>query len=355
MNILVLTKRFSSGKDYVNDDFGREMRLSEELQKNGNSITIAAADYHKMERAKLKMHGMDVRVLPFSIPRLPFFIAETSLLAIKKKANAILAMGDPILGGAGYIVSLITSKPLIYDLRDNYEAYETIKKPGVRFLHKRAIARAKAITAVSSILANRIKGKNVHVLGNGVNMKLFRPIDKNYCRKIFGLPKKATIISYMGGIEQRGIGDLVEVFKELEKKNKNLKLFLMGKFSHIKGKNIITHGPIPYEKLPYPIGAMDVMVIPYRVTPFTEVMYTPYKLVDFMACNKTIVCTDVGEMKKLLPKELVCNPEDKEALKKAILKALSYRKINHRKTLEEKGLTWEKLGKKLNWIISEAV
>ena len=127
----------------------------------------------------------------------------------------------------------------------------------------------------------------------------------------------------------------------------------MGKFGHIKGKNIITHGPIPYEKLPVPIGAVDVMVIPYKVTPFTEVMYTPYKLVDFMACNSTIVCTDVGEMKKLLPKELVCRPNDKEALKKAILKALKHRKVNHRKTLVEQGLTWEKLGEKLNRIISD--
>src|SRR3989338_7485752 len=184
-------------------------------------------------------------------------------------------------------------------------------------------------------------------------MKLFRPLEKKRCRKRLGLPENATIISYMGGADKRGIEDLIELFGELSKKDKSLRLFLMGRFEHVKGKNIITHGPVPYDELPGIIGAMDVMVIPYKVTPFTEAMYTPYKLVDFMACNKTIVCTDVGEMKKLLPKELVCNPEDKEALKKAILKALSYRKINHRKTLEEKGLTWEKLGKKLNWIISE--
>lgn len=354
MNILVLTKRFSSGKDYVSDDFGREIRLSEELQKNGNTVTMIAADYHKKERKKLEMHGMDVRVAPLSILRLPFFIGEILLASTKKKTDVILAMGDPMIGGMGYILSLLTSKPLVYDLRDNYEAYESIKKPGVRLLHKRAIARARAITAVSSILAGRIKRKNVFVLGNGVNMKLFRPLDKSRCRKLFGLPEKATIISYMGGAGQRGIEEFIDVFEELAKKNKRLVLFLMGKFGHVKGKNILTHEPIPYERLPYAIGAVDVMAIPYKVTPFTEVMYTPYKLVEFMACNKTIVCTDVGEMKKLLPKELVCKPGDREGLKKAILNAIKRRKVDHRKTLEEKGLTWEKLGKQLNRILAES-
>ncbi len=353
MNILVLTKRFSSGKDYVSDDFGREIRLSEELQKNGNKVTIAAADYHKRERKKLEMHGMDVRVVPLSILRLPFFIGEILLASIKKKTEAILAMGDPMIGGIGYILSLLTSKPLVYDLRDNYEAYESIKKPFVRFLHKKAIARARAVTAVSSILAGRIKRKNVFVLGNGVNMRLFRPLDKSRCRRLFGLPENATIISYMGGADQRGIEDFIEVFEELAKKNKRLALFLMGKFGHVKGRNIITHEPVPYEKLPYAIGAVDVMVIPYKVTPFTEVMYTPYKLVEFMACNKTIVCTDVGEMKNLLPKDLVCKPGDREGLKNAILKAIKHRKVNHRKTLEEKGLTWERLGERLNRIVTE--
>ena len=353
MNVFVLTKRFSSGKDCVDDDFGREMRLSEELQKNGNRVTLMAADYRNRERKKLEMHGIDVRVVPFSIPRLPFYIMEAALLA--RKADVILAMGDPILGGVGYLASLIASKKLVYDLRDNYEAYESIKKPGVRFLHRKATGRAAAITAVSSILAKRTGKRSAFVLGNGVNMKLFRPLEKERCRKRLGLPENATIISYMGGADKRGIEDLIELFGELSKKDKSLRLFLMGRFEHVKGKNIITHGPVPYDELPGIIGAMDVMVIPYKVTPFTEAMYTPYKLVDFMACNKTIVCTDVGEMKRLLPKELVCNPNDREGLKNAIVRAIRHKRTNHRKTLLENGLTWEMLGRKLNRIISEAV
>ncbi|MBI2664911.1 glycosyltransferase [Candidatus Woesearchaeota archaeon] len=347
MNILALTKRFSSGKDYVLDDFGREIRLSEELVKNGHKVTLIAADYHKKERLNLIMHGIDARVLPFSILRLPLFLLDTARLAAK--ADIILAMGDPILGAAGYILSVITSKKLVYDLRDNYEAYESIKKFGVRFLHRKALRKAKAVTAVSSILASRIKRENVHVLGNGVNIKLFRPLNKEMCRKKFGLPK-GTIISYMGGKDKRGVEDFIELFGEM----KGVKLFLMGNFSDVRGKNIITHKPIPYEELPYIINALDVMVIPYKVTPFTEAMYTPYKLMDFMACNKKIVCTDVGEMKKLLPKEFVCPPSNREALKKTILKAIKHPDVNHRKTLIEKGLTWEMLGKKLDRIITAA-
>jgi len=352
MNILVLAKRFSSGKDCVLDDFGREIRLSEELQKLGNSVTIMAADYHKHERKQINLHGMNVKIVPYRILQLPFYLAEATSLA--KKAQVIIAMGDPMMGALGYIVSSLSHKPLVYDIRDNYKTYSSMKKPGVSFFEKMAIKKAAAVTLVSYILASRTKSKHKFVLGNGVNTELFRPIEKNLGRDKFKLPKNGKIISYMGG-SSIGMEHLITVFNELLKTRKNFYLLLIGNFSHIKGKNIITLQPIPYAQLPYAIGAVDVLVIPYTVTPFTEIMYATYKLVEFMACNKPIVCTDVGEMKKLLTStpDLVAIPGDDESLKKALVKALTYKKVNYRKTLNEKGLTWPKLGYKLNEILKE--
>lgn len=360
MNVLVLTKRLSSGKDTVLEGFGRDIRLAEQLQKRGNSVTVLVADYNEKRRIGLTLHGMDTSVIPFSLPGLPLFLIEAAHTAMRKKAQAIVAMSDPMLGSVGLFLSLITAKPLVYDVRDNYTTYEVMKKPSIRLLERFVTKRAAAITAASNLLAERIRAKTkpdkVFVVENGVDMRLYKPFNKGYCRKRLGLPQKAKIIAYIGSSNDRGIDWLIETFPELAKGNKELRLLLVGKFDNVKKNGIITLKPMPYNELRYAICATDALVIPYQSTPFTEVMYTPYKLVEFMACNRPIVCTDVGEMKKLLTAapELVCKPNDKEGLKKAVLKAISYKSINYRKTLAEKGLTWEMLGEKLNTILQEA-
>ncbi|MBI2549633.1 glycosyltransferase [Candidatus Woesearchaeota archaeon] len=359
MNVLVLTKRFSSGKDTVLEDFGRDVRLAEQLHKHGNNVTILAADYNGKRKIGLSLHGMDTKVIPFSLPKLPLFLTEAAYMTVKKKAQAIVAMSDPMLGSVGLFLSLITAKPLVYDVRDPYATYEIMKKPGIKLLERIVIKMASAITVGSNILANRIRAKTkpgkVFVVENGVDMKLYKPFDKANCRKRLGLPQKAKIIAYMGSSSDRGIDWLIEVFPELVKSNKELRLLLVGKFDHVKQDGVITLKPMPYDELRYAICATDALVIPYQSTPFTEVAYAPYKLVEFMACNRPIVCTDVGEMKKLLitTPDLVCKPMDKEGLKKAVINALKYKSVNYRKTLAEKGLTWEKLGEKLNRILQQ--
>lgn len=77
-------------------------------------------------------------------------------------------------------------------------------------------------------------------------------------------------------------------------------------------------------------------------------MYAPYKLVDYMALNKPIVCTDVGEMRKMLKghEQLVCRPNDAEDMAQKIMAALKTKKANYRERLKE--FTWERLGEKLN-------
>jgi teichuronic acid biosynthesis glycosyltransferase TuaC len=334
MRLLLLTKRFSSGKDTILEDFGREIRLAEHLNHH---VTILALDYKKKERKDVKLHGMHAKIVPFSAARLPAFFLEA--LSEAKKNDLILAMGDPFIGAIAYFLSAFCGKPFLYDIRDNYETYESMKLPGVRLFEGQARKKAAIVTAASYILAER-SGRNAIVIPNGVDLDIFKPLSKAASRKSLGLDANAKIIAYLGSANNRGIEQLIDAFRSMRKKDKNLQLLLVGNFQGITGEGITALKPMPYKELPKAVCAADVLTVPYEKTPFTEVMYAPYKLVEFMACNRPIVCSDVGEMGKLVP-------VSKGPLEKAIKKALASGKVDYRKSLVEKGLTWKQLGQKL--------
>jgi glycosyltransferase involved in cell wall biosynthesis len=50
-------------------------------------------------------------------------------------------------------------------------------------------------------------------------------------------------------------------------------------------------GPKPHDELPHYVAAMDVCLIPFRVTPLTHGV-NPNKLWEYFALGKPVVCTD---------------------------------------------------------------
>jgi glycosyltransferase involved in cell wall biosynthesis len=72
---------------------------------------------------------------------------------------------------------------------------------------------------------------------------------------------------------------------------------------------------------------------------------------DYMALDKPIVCTDVGEMRKVLKgyEQLICKPGNAEDMAAKIEAALSIKKANYRERLAD--FTWQSLGQKLNTAI----
>ena len=57
MKILVVMKRFGANKDMVIQDFGRQIRLFENLKQH--KIDFLCPDYTKKENKDVKLHNMD--------------------------------------------------------------------------------------------------------------------------------------------------------------------------------------------------------------------------------------------------------------------------------------------------------
>ena len=358
MKILVLMKRFSSNKDQIAENFGREVRLFSELQKKGHIVTLLCTDHVRKEKITTTLNGMKVEVYPFGILDAFRFFSVAKKLA--KQNDTIAGTSHPLHGLIAVLAAM--GKPVIYDVRDNYETYDFTNIPmfkrGIipKFVNNHIIRKSSLITCASPALAEEAAKKTkaaVAVITNGIDLKLYRPIDRNKCREMLKMPMNGKIITYAGGIRGIGIDVLVKAFNKLEEKDAKLMLIgdeIKSKYAYTAAtsdEKIIVVGSMPYEKLLYYLNASDVLVVAYESNEFTKVMYAPYKLIDYMALNKPIVCTDVGEMRKMLGDDrLICRPHDTEDMAKKIAAALKIKRVEHRKKLSR--FTWQKLGEKLD-------
>jgi glycosyltransferase involved in cell wall biosynthesis len=358
MRILVLTSRYTASRDIIGEDFGRQIRLFEALKKFNHKIDFFCADYRKFESKKTNLHKIEVFIEPFSLFYSVSFILKLDKTIKKNKYDLLFITSDPLWSIFGHFLSKKYKIPLVYDIQDNFKTYKTFNFPLVKMFHKKAIKSARIVTCASNILKDDIKDlrkKGVITVPNGVDLNLFRPLGMQESRKKLGLPKDAKIISYIGTIQRlAGTDILIKCFKELKKEIPSLHLLIVGRISaEEKGKfdfgakGLIFKGSITQKEVVYAINASDVLVLPYPLNEFTRVMLAPYKLVEFMACNRPIVITKVGEMSDLLRNEkFVAQPNNIADLANKIEYALKIKKINHRKKVKK--FSWDSIAKNLN-------
>jgi glycosyltransferase involved in cell wall biosynthesis len=59
-------------------------------------------------------------------------------------------------------------------------------------------------------------------------------------------------------------------------------------------KNVLFAGFVPYIQVPYYINSADVALAPYRKALKNNV--TPLKILEYLACQKIVLCTEVPEL-----------------------------------------------------------
>jgi len=363
MKILVLTSRYTATRDIIGEDFGRQTRLFEALKKFKHDIHFFCADYRFFENKNTSLHGIKVFIRPFSVFYFLNFISEFKKIIKKGEYDLIIASSDPLWGPIGYFISKKYKIRFLYDLHDNYEIYATYKIPFFRYLDRFIIKNSNIITTVSYSLKNKIKHireKKVFVIQNGVDLSLFKHLNKNKCRADLGLPLNAKIVAYTGSLQRtQGIDLLVKVFKALKNEIPNLHLLIAGRFYkdeekyiNLKQKGIIYKGSLPQKDIVKVINSADVVVVPSTTNEFTKYCF-PYKVVEYMACNIPIVATNVGDVGKILSdyKNSLCKPNNVGDLKDKIKKQLKIKKIDYRKTAEKN--SWHNIAKRLDKIVKK--
>ena len=108
------------------------------------------------------------------------------------------------------------------------------------------------------------------------------------------------LLGYIGSIDQRVDVELLEAVARACPK---ATLVLVGPIHHAipvgglrRLPNVRLIDPQPKEVVPRYIRQMDVCLIPYKVTPFTEVIL-PLKLFEYLAMGKSVVSTHLKELR----------------------------------------------------------
>jgi D-inositol-3-phosphate glycosyltransferase len=150
--------------------------------------------------------------------------------------------------------------------------------------------------------------QQVGVVPCGVNMELFRPINKAIARKTLGLNDEKVLL-FVGRIDPlKGIEQLIKAVPLLVNNN-DLRLIVVGgdedssveleelkKLSVALGirESVTFPGLVRQEQLPYYYSAADVCVVPSYYESFGLVA------LEALACGTPVVAADVGDLRNII-------------------------------------------------------
>jgi teichuronic acid biosynthesis glycosyltransferase TuaC len=190
--------------------------------------------------------------------------------------------------------------------------------PALRPLLARALHRADRVFTVSESLRQVALGlgvppDRVHVVGNGVDLERFQPIDRALARTALGLPPDAPVLVSVGGLcERKGFHRVIACLPALRAQGNDAHLLVVGgpnlegdwtERLHAQVRDLgladRVHftGPLPPQDLPRVLSAADVFVLATRNEGWANVF------LEAMAIGLPVVTTDVGGNA-----EVVCRP-----------------------------------------------
>ena len=211
-------------------------------------------------------------------------------------------------------------------------------------LRKRAVSAVRRASRVFSVsdslrrlfIAEGIAADHIQVIGNGVDIDKFRPIERGDARRALGLPASGRILISVGGlVERKGFHRVIALLPALIREMPDLHYVVVGgpspegdmsrelreQVRALRLEDRVTFtGPLPPERIHVPLSAANVFVLSTRNEGWANVF------LEAMACGLPVVTTDVGGNA-----EVVSSPElgtivpfdDAPALRSAIADALA--------------------------------
>lgn len=188
-----------------------------------------------------------------------------------------------------------------------------------------------AVTIVKSEdMKNSLGIDSAHVIPNGVDTELFRPLDQEECRDKLGWEPdmKHVLFGADPAREVKNFPLAQSAFSQLALGNVEMK----------------TLGQVPHDEIPLYLNACDVLLLTSKWEG------SPNIIKEAMACNTPIVCTDVGDVRWLLEGVDGCyvSTHDVDNIAEKIKLALDYgKRTNARERLVELQLDSESVAERI--------
>ena len=300
-----------------------------------------------------------------------------SIYSLGSKYDALHAftVAEPMTG-IPTILNKIKKKPIFVDWDDwysrgglsDFKPFQFIMKPTMTFLEENIPKVADKVTVASETLEKRaidigISPDRILKVPNGANIEFIKPLDRHTCRQKLGLDQKQKIVLYMG-LHSHALSSLVNTFKLISNDYPDALLLCVGDVdfntkSLIESLNIkcIVAGRQQYTKVPYYLGASDVLALPMENNNIERARW-PIRLGDYLASGRSIVANDIGEVGRLLnEKECGLTAKDEVEFAKAIVRifddgGLKKRLETRSRKVAEDFLSWKKIVSKFEVIYS---
>jgi teichuronic acid biosynthesis glycosyltransferase TuaC len=234
---------------------------------------------------------------------------------------------------------------------------------------RETLAKAACVTAVSHNLkecVERILPRDVRVIWNGGDDRIFYPRERQVCRLRFGLPEDRFIIAFAGSIVRtKGVFDLVSAVGRLAESHRPLLVFVgtgrdgdeLRERAARERVEIRVFGQRPQSDVADLFGASDIVALPS----YSEGL--PNVVCEAMLSARPVVATAVGGIPEIITDHqtgLLAPAGDPAAL------ALRIREIMESSTLRlrladagrafaEKHLTWRASARKYDQIFAEVL
>jgi glycosyltransferase involved in cell wall biosynthesis len=288
----------------------------------------------KTQINSLEQRGLDIKLSCIG----PYFGGYRKILSLKKEVqwSDIIHCHFGHLGSLALFWKFAQDKPLVVSYCGS-DLLGSVRRNGRYHFKGKILALANSYLsryvtyaiAKSGSLSKRIKTRRIKIIPSGVDMLLFKELDRESSRERIGLKDyPGKIILFLG---------------QRNNPVKNFSLFqetlecLDFEFKYIALE------AIPYEKVVYFLNSADVCVL----TSFHE--GSPNVIKEAMACNRPVVSVDVGDVKELFKGVEGCFvvKHDPKDIADAVSKAVQFDKVNARQRLLDLRLDLESTAEKI--------
>jgi len=301
---------------------------------SGNSSYFEISPFIKVQAESLTKYGHRIDYYPVKGKGLWGYLSNiTKLSKFIKQGNCDIVHSH--YSFCGIVSALATGKPVVCSLMGS-----DVKKSGLwRFVIKYFIMHKWEKTIVKSKdMKLSLEIDKVEVIPNGVDLDIFRPMNKNDCRKELGWDIEKKIILFAADPKRPE-----KNFSLAKKATENL---------NIQDVELKVIYPVPHKDIPLYLNAADLLLS----TSLWE--GSPNIIKEAMACNCPIVSTDVGDVKWLLDGVEGCfiTTNDPNDIANKIRKALDIKgKTKGREKLISLGLDSKNIAKKIVSVYEEVM
>jgi len=371
---------------FLMNEFTLDARVTKEartLTNDGHKVLVAALkskdtpEWEKRDNFNIYRITVHLRYL---LPKgqLFFFLKYIEYILqnikkLRKKKFDVYHAHDLETLPAGYILSLIHKKPLVYDSHELY--VDCVQHNSLarkfwyymeKFLSSKTTVTIMETKSRAKIFSQRYSVKPPTVIMNCQYLNL--SIKTNVLRKRLHIPTKEKIILYQGQIApSRGVDVLLKSIEFLD----NAVLVFLGpgdykeeirmKVERNKKRNkIFVLNPVPWEELATYTASADIGVFPLQNDSLHYYYALSNKLFEYLSSGLPVVFSDFPEMRKIIIENevgFVVDETDPVAIADAISRILNnptlYKKMsdNAKRIVKEK-YNWAIEGKKLLTIYS---